>query len=159
MVSPLRVAATRKTFFPVKGARGPARTEVTFILMSRYSWGPTPSPELRSWSIHGWPSSGLKGSGKSSTKDELPEDGVALAKLDLVPLLQPDKLPPHKGVIEGVLVSGDETPSPVHVETFGTWEVNILSKRATAVTFYPFSCSRDDTVGGNAPASDRDHQT
>ena len=45
------------------------------------------------------------------------------------------------------------------METFGTWEVNILSKRATAVTFYPFSCSRDDTVGENTPASDQDHQT
>ena len=44
------------------------------------------------------------------------------------------------------------------METFDTWEINILSKRA-AVTFYPFSCSRDDRVGGNAPTSDRDHQT
>ena len=53
-------------------------------------------------------------------QDELPEDGVALAKLDLVPLLQPDKLPPHEGVVEGVLVGGDEAPPPVDVQTFDT---------------------------------------
>ena len=58
----------------------------------------------------------------------LPEDGVPLAKLDLVPLLQTDELPPHEGVVEGVLVSGDETPSPVNVETFGTWKINIQRK-------------------------------
>ena len=52
---------------------------------------------------------------KFSRQDELPEDGVAFAKLDLVPLLQPDKLPPHEGVVEGVLVGGDEAPSPVHM--------------------------------------------
>ena len=56
-----------------------------------------------------------------SKQDELPEDGVALAKLDLLPLLQSDKLPPHEGILEWVLVGGDEVPSPVNVQTFGTW--------------------------------------
>jgi len=37
MVSPLRVAATKKTCFPEKEERAPVRVEVTFILMSKYS--------------------------------------------------------------------------------------------------------------------------
>ena len=37
MVSPLRVAATKKTCFPEKEERAPVRAEVTFILMSKYS--------------------------------------------------------------------------------------------------------------------------
>ena len=59
----------------------------------------------------------------------LPEDGVALAKLDLVSLLETDKLPLHKGVVEGVLVRGDKTSSPVNVETFCTWKINICTKQ------------------------------
>ena len=47
----------------------------------------------------------------------LPEDGVPLAELDLVPLLQADKLPLYKGVIEGVLIRCDEAPPPIHVQT------------------------------------------
>ena len=96
---------------------------------------------------------------ESISQDELPEYGVALPKLDLVSLLQTNKLPPHKGVVEGVLVGGDEAPSPVNVQTFENIDIlSRLFKRAD-VTFYPFSCSHGDRVEGNAPASGRDHQT
>ena len=110
--------------------------------------------------MQGCPSRGLKGSNENPPHKRvgLPEDGVALAKLDLVSLLETDKLPLHKGVVEGVLVRGDKTPSPVNVETFSTWKINISSRRADR-RFYPFSCSRDDTVGENALASGQDHQT
>lgn len=44
------------------------------------------------------------------------EDGVPLSKLDLVPLLQSDKLPPHKGIVVGVGICGDEGTPPVHLK-------------------------------------------
>ena len=39
------------------------------------------------------------------------------AKLDLLPLLEFDELPPHKGVVVRVGISCDERPSPVNLHT------------------------------------------
>lgn len=47
------------------------------------------------------------------------EDSVSLAKLDLVFLPDVDELPPHKGVIEWISISGDEGATPIHLEGGG----------------------------------------
>ena len=48
---------------------------------------------------------------------------MSLPELDLVPLLQSDKLPPHKGVIVRVGICGDEGTPPVHLgRKEGQWE-------------------------------------
>lgn len=63
IVSDRSVAATKKTFLPwatsaTRLARSPHWVTSSFIAM--YSCGPTPSPDWRSWSMHGWPSLGEK---------------------------------------------------------------------------------------------------
>ena len=72
MVSGLSVAASKKTppgDCAATAAKRPGKSFGSvefssmgnaFSLISVYSWGPTPSPVARSWSAHGWPSSGEK---------------------------------------------------------------------------------------------------
>ena len=69
-----------------------------------------------------------------------------LAELDLVPLLQPDKLPLDKRVVEGVDVGSDETSSPVDVHSCGfqvllsQWGKVAVTKQACSL-FTHFSSS------------------
>lgn len=42
---------------------------------------------------------------------------VSLPKLDLVPFLELDELPPHEGVVERVGVRGDEASTPVDTQS------------------------------------------
>ena len=44
-------------------------------------------------------------------------DGVALSKLDLVPLLQLDELPSNEGIIERICVGRDEASTPINTKT------------------------------------------
>ena len=60
MVSGRSVAATRKILLPVKRLSFSGSGSTARILTSVYSCGPTPSPLLRSWSMHGCPSLGEK---------------------------------------------------------------------------------------------------
>lgn len=53
---------------------------------------------------------------KSTTVQKALIKNVPFAKLDLLPVFQGEKMPPDERVVEGVHISSDERPPPIHLQ-------------------------------------------